>query len=64
MSLLWVHHSVQRTPVKEVFRIDGKRIYLVGTEYQSFGAGLYAGCWSRVEVEGGKDSHHRYAPEN
>lgn len=50
-------HSVQRTPVKEVFRIDGKgSIYLIETEYQSFGAGLptMPDVGAEVEVEGGK----------
>ncbi|NLB73349.1 MAG: DUF1850 domain-containing protein [Firmicutes bacterium] len=50
-------HSVERTPVKEVFRIerDGK-IYLVETEYESFGAGLPTMPDEREEsvVEGGK----------
>ena len=60
-------HSVQRTPVKEVFRIDGKgSIYLIETEYPIFRGGFahYAGCWSEVEGRGWEDSHHRYAPEN
>lgn len=34
-------HSVERTPVKEIFKIEQDyNIYLVGTEYESFGAGL------------------------
>lgn len=34
-------HSVERTPVKEVFRIEEDcNIYVVETEYESFGAGL------------------------
>jgi hypothetical protein len=50
-------HSVQRTPVKEIFRIerDGK-IYLVETEYESFGAGLptMPDEGAQSVVEGGK----------
>lgn len=34
-------HSVERTPVREIFRIEqDRKIYLVETQYESFGAGL------------------------
>lgn len=50
-------HSVERTPVKEVFRIEkDRKIYLVETEYESFGAGLptMPGEGEKSVLEGGK----------
>jgi hypothetical protein len=50
-------HSVERTPVKEVFRIEqDHNIYLVETEYESFGAGLPTMPYEGEEsvLEGGK----------
>lgn len=50
-------HSIERTPVKEIFRIEGDgKIYLVETEYESFGAGLptMPDEGAKSVVEGGK----------
>jgi len=50
-------HSVERTPVKEVFKIGQDcTIYLVETEYESFGAGLptMPGEGEESVLEGGK----------
>jgi hypothetical protein len=50
-------HSVERTPVKEVFRIERySKIYLIETEYESFGAGLptMPDEGEQSVVEGGK----------
>ena len=50
-------HSIERTPVREVFRIENDyKIYLVGTVYESFGTGLPTTPDEGAELvlEGGK----------
>ena len=33
-------HSVHQSPVRETFRVENKRIYLVSVRFSSFGAGM------------------------
>lgn len=51
-------HSVEKTPVRDVYRVDGDRLVMVRMEFSSFGAGLPA----RANVTETADGTYVYDP--
>lgn len=52
-------HSVEKTPVRDVYAVRGERLRMTRMEFRSFGAGLPAGA----DVERTGDGSYAFQPE-